>query len=153
VKFELAELDDTTENREKTLRNLITGSLKDTCLEYLSEIDPNLLDTIKKEFGGKTFQVSQDLLGSNSMHSSYDNQLKNFNSLSSLINIVVHKVTSEQDEFVTEVQKYNISSDSITITEEIGSELRAAITELVLEGLFWMEPRILEKREGGYAAF
>ncbi|OLE41073.1 MAG: hypothetical protein AUG16_01445 [Thaumarchaeota archaeon 13_1_20CM_2_39_20] len=152
VKFELAELDDTTENREKTLRNLITGSLKDTCLEYLSEIDPNLLDTIKKEFGGKTFQVSQDLLGSNSMHSSYDNQLKNFNSLSSLINIVVHKVTSEQDEFVTEVQKYNISSDSITITEEIGSELRAAITELVLEGLFWMEPRILEKLEGGYTA-
>src|SRR5207244_4616633 len=39
VKFELAELDGTTENREKTLRNLITGSLKDTCLEYLSEVD------------------------------------------------------------------------------------------------------------------
>src|SRR5207245_10286620 len=80
VKFEITELDDTTENSEKTLRNLITGSLKDTCLEYLSEVDPNLLDTLKKEFGGKTFQVSQDLLGSNSMYSSYDNQLKNFNS-------------------------------------------------------------------------
>src|SRR5207249_4425647 len=74
VKFELAELDDTAENREKTLKNLIASSMKDTCLEYLNDIDPNLIETIKKEFGGQTFHVSQGIVGSNSTQTSYDNQ-------------------------------------------------------------------------------
>ena len=152
VKFELAELDDTAENREKTLKNLIASSMKDTCLEYLNDIDPNLIETIKKEFGGRTFHVSQGIVGSNSTQTSYDNQLKYFNSLSSLVNETVQKAISEQDEFIKAAQKYNIPSDSIIISEKTQSELRAATTELVLEGLFWMEPKILDKKEGGYAA-
>src|SRR3989442_12970850 len=96
AKFEIAELDDTAENREKTLQNLIGNSLKETCLEYLNNVDPNLIDAIKKEFGEQTFQVSQVILGSNSMQVSYDNQLKNFNSLSSLINNTVQRAISEQ---------------------------------------------------------
>ncbi|OLB91075.1 MAG: hypothetical protein AUH25_03395 [Thaumarchaeota archaeon 13_1_40CM_38_12] len=152
VKFELAELDDTAENREKTLKNLIASSMKDTCLEYLNDIDPNLIETIKKEFGGQTFHVSQGIVGSNSTQTSYDNQLKDFNSLSSLVNETAQKAISEQDEFIKAAQKYNIPSDSIIISEKTQSELRAATTELVLEGLFWMEPKILDKKEGGYAA-
>lgn len=152
VKFELAELDDTAENREKTLKNLIASSMKDTCIEYLNDIDPNLIETIKKEFVGQTFYISQGIMGSNSMQTSYDNQLKNFNSLSSLVNKTVQKAISEQDEFIKEAQKYNIPNDSIIISEKTQSELRAATTELVLEGLFWMEPKILDKKEGGYVA-
>jgi len=152
VKFELAELDDTAENREKTLKNLIASSMKDTCLEYLNDIDPNLIETIKKEFGGQTFHVSQGIVGSNSTQTSYDNQLKDFNSLSSLVNETAQKAISEQDEFIKAAQKYNIPSDSIIISEKTQSELRAATTELVLEGLFWMEPKILDKKEGGYVA-
>ncbi|TLY08457.1 MAG: hypothetical protein E6K83_02755 [Thaumarchaeota archaeon] len=152
VKFELAELDDTAENREKTLNNLIASSMKDTCLEYLNDIDPNLIETIKKEFGGQTFHVSQGIVGSNSTQTSYDNQLKDFNSLSSLVNETAQKAISEQDEFIKAAQKYNIPSDSIIISEKTQSELRAATTELVLEGLFWMEPKILDKKEGGYVA-
>src|SRR2546428_443079 len=152
VKFELAELDDTAENREKTLKNLIASSMKDTCLEYLNDIDPNLIETIKKEFGGQTFHVSQGIVGSNSTQTSYDNQLKDFNSLSSLVNETAQKAISEQDEFIKAAQKYNIPSGSIIISEKTQSELRAATTELVLEGLFWMEPKILDKKEGGYAA-
>ncbi|OLC33273.1 MAG: hypothetical protein AUH84_07205 [Thaumarchaeota archaeon 13_1_40CM_4_38_7] len=152
VKFELAELDDTAENREKTLKNLIASSMKDTCLEYLNDIDPNLIETIKKEFGGQTFHVSQGIVGSNSTQTSYDNQLKDFNSLSSLVNETAQKAISEQDEFIKAAQKYDIPSDSIIISEKTQSELRAATTELVLEGLFWMEPKILDKKEGGYAA-
>ena len=152
VKFELAELDDTAENREKTLKNLIADSMKDTCIEYLNDIDPNLIETIKKEFGGQTFYVSQEIMGSNSMQTSYDNQLKDFNSLSSLVNKIAQKAISEQDEFIKEAQKYNIPNDSIIISEKTQSELRSATTELVLEGLFWMKPQILDKKEGGYVA-
>ena len=152
VKFELAELDDTAENREKTLKNLIADSMKDTCIEYLNDIDPNLIETIKKEFGGQTFYVSQEIVGSNSIQTSYDNQLKDFNSLSSLVNKIAQKAISEQDEFIKEAQKYNIPNDSIIISEKTQSELRSATTELVLEGLFWMKPQILDKKEGGYIA-
>ena len=150
AKFELAELDDTAENREKTLKNLIASSLKDTCLEYLNDIDPTLIEIIKKEFGGKTFHVSQGIVGSNSMQTSYDNQIQDFNSLSSLVNKTVQKAIFEQDEFIKEAQNYNIPSDHIIISDKTQSELRAAITELVLEGLFWMEPKILDKKEDGY---
>ncbi len=150
AKFELTELDNTSENRKKTIDNLIADSLKDTSLEYLNEIDPDLVDAIKKEFVGRTFYVSQNIIGSNGMQTSYDNQLKDCNSLASLVNKTVQKSISEQDEFVKEALKYNIPSDSIIISEKTQSELRAATTELVLEGLFWIEPKILDKREGNY---
>jgi magnesium chelatase subunit I len=152
VKFELAELDDTNENREKTLKNLITNSLRDTSLEYIKDIDPNVFEMIRKEFAGKTFQVSQGILGSNSMQTSYDNQLKNFSSLSTMINAVLQKVESEQEEFVKDGQKYEIGQDSIVISQGTHNELKAAITELVVEGLCWVEPKVLEKRESTYVA-
>ncbi len=152
VKFELAELDDTNENREKTLKNLIDNSLRDTSLEYIKDIDSNVFEMIRKEFAGKTFQVSQGILGSNSMQTSYDNQLKNFASLSTMINSVLQKVESEQEEFVKDAQKYEIAQDSIIISQGARNELKAAIAELVVEGLCWVEPRVLEKRESTYVA-
>lgn len=152
VKFELAELDDTNENREKILKNLITNSLRDTSLEYIKDIDPNVFETIRKEFAGKTFQVSQGILGSNSMQSSYDNQLKDFSSLSTMINSVLQKVESEQEEFVKDSKKYEISQDSIVISSSAHNEMKAAIAELVVEGLCWVEPKVLDKRESTYVA-
>ena len=152
VKFELAELDDTNENREKILKSLITNSLRDTSLEYIKDTDPNVFETIRKEFAGKTFQVSQGILGSNSMQSSYDNQLKDFSSLSTMINSVLQKVESEQEEFIKDSQKYEISQDSIVISPSARNELKAAIAELVVEGLCWVEPKVLDKRESTYVA-
>lgn len=152
VKFELAELDDTNENREKILKNLITNSLRDTSLEYVKDADPNVFETIRKEFAGKTFQVSQGILGSNSMQSSYDNQLKDFSSLSTMINSVLLKVESEQEEFVKDSKKYEISQDSVVISSSTHNELKAAIAELVVEGLCWVEPKVLDKRESTYVA-
>ena len=152
VKFELAELDDTTENRNKTLKNLISNSLQVTTVEFLKGIDPSIFDSIKKEFLGKTFQVSQAILGSNSMQASYDNQLMNFRTLSTLITSIYQKVVSEQEEFIKDVKKYGISSDAITISEKAQNELKAAVTELVLDGLCWIEPKVLDKKEGSYIA-
>ncbi len=151
-KFELSELDDTAENRQKTLENLIYGALKETSLEYLSNIESNIVETMKKEFTGKTFAVSQVILGSNSAEKSYENQLKNFNSLTTLVEKICQKTISEQAEFVKEAQKCDISIGSLSISDEAQNELRSGVVELVLEGLYWMEPKILDKKEGTYVA-
>ena len=151
-KFELAELDDTTENRQKTLENLINGALKETSLEYISGIEQDVVETIKKEFTDKTFVVSQVILGSNSAEKSYENQLKSFDSLATLVEKICQKTISEQAEFAKEAQKYCISTDSLSISDNVQSELRSGVVELILEGLCWMEPKILDKKEGAYIA-
>ena len=152
VKFELAELDDVTENRTKVLKTLISNAMKETSLEYLTSIDSSILDSIKKEFLGKSFQVSQAILGTNSSQTSYDNQLKNFNSLLTLINAIYQKVTSDQEDFVKETKKHEIFNDALIISENAQNELKAGVVELVLDGLCWLEPKILDKKEGTYVA-
>lgn len=152
VKFELSELDDTPANRSKILKNFISNSIKDVSLEYLQDIDPSIFDLIKNEFLGKSFQVSQTILGSNGMPTSYENQLKNFNSLLNLVTRVYSKVTSDQELFVKETEKYGIPTDNLIISESVQSELKAGIIELVLDGLCWVEPKILDRKEGEYVA-
>lgn len=149
-KFELAEFDNTQENQQKTLGNLINVSLKETSLECLQNIDPNLIETIKKEFAGKTFTVSQTILGSNSMENSYENQLKNFAFLRTIVEQISQKTKSEQTEFIKKAQEYKIITDVLSISDNVENELRAGIIELVLEGLCWIEPKILDKKEGTY---
>lgn len=152
VKFELSELDDTPINRSKVLKNFISNSMKDTSLEYLQNVDPSIFDLIKNEFLDKSFQVSQTILGSNDMLISYENQLKNFNSLLDLVTRVYSKVTSDQELFVKETANYGIPTDNLIISESVQSELKAGIVELVLEGLCFVEPKILDRKEGEYVA-
>lgn len=152
TKFELAEMDDTIINREKVLRELIAKSIKETSLEYIKEIDPALVDKIKQEFAGKTFQVSQKIVDKNSMQMSYENQLQNFETLRNLIGQIYDKVSLEQQEFEKKILTYNIKSESISLSEKAQNELRAAIIEIILEGLCWSEPKILDKKEIGYVA-
>lgn len=152
VKFELSELDDTSINRSKVLKNFISNSIKDTSLEYLQNVDPSIFDLIKNEFLDKSFHVSQTILGSNDVLISYENQLKNFNSLLDLVTRVYSKVTSDQELFVKETANYGIPTDNLIISESVQSELKAGIVELVLEGLCFVEPKILDRKEGEYVA-
>ena len=152
VKFELSELDDTPTNRSKVLKNFISNSIKDTSLEYLQNVDPSIFDLIKNEFLDKSFHVSQTILGSNDVLISYENQLKNFNSLLDLVTRVYSKVTSDQELFVKETANYGIPTDNLIISESVQSELKAGIVELVLEGLCFVEPKILDRKEGEYVA-
>ncbi len=152
TKFELVEIDDTIVNREKILKDLIAASLKETSLEYIKGTDVSILEKIKQEFVGKTFHVSQKILGVNSMQTSYENQLKNFETIRNLIGTMYEKISGEQKEFEKKTQQYNIQTESISISESVKSELSAAITEMVLEGLCWVEPKILDKKEVGFVA-
>lgn len=152
AKFELAELDDTAENRDKTLRGLIGLAVRDTALEYLGEAGQEVLEGIKREFAGRNFVVSQSLLGSNSMENSYENQLKNFGSLAGLVDKVFQKAVADQAEFVRQAKAHEILSGSFELSDAAGRELRAAALELALEGLCLTEPKVLDRKEGAYVA-
>ncbi len=152
TKFELAEMDDTTINREKVLREIIAQSIKETSLEYMKEIDQALLVKIKQEFVGKTFQVSQKIVDKNNMQVSYETQLQSFETLHNLIGLIYDKVSLEQQEFKVKTLTYNIKSELLSLSEKAQNELRAAIIEIILEGLCWTEPKVLNKKEIGYVA-
>lgn len=150
TKFELAEMDDTVMNREKILRDLIIKSLKEASLEYIKGIDPAFVEKIKQEFVGKTFQVSQKIVGKNSMQFTYENQLKTFRTIQNLVDTIYEQLSSEQTEFEKMAQLHNIKSESLLASEKVQSELRAVATEIALEGLCWVEPKVLDKKETGY---
>ncbi|HII36337.1 MAG TPA: AAA domain-containing protein [Nitrosopumilaceae archaeon] len=152
TKFELAEMDDTITNREKILQEFIVQSVKETSLEYIKEMDEVLLEKIKQEFTGKTFQVSQKIVDKNSMQLSYENQLQSFETLQKIIGPIYDKVSIEQQEFEKKTITHNIKSGFLAISEKAQNELRAAVIEIILEGLCWIEPKILDKKEIGYVA-
>lgn len=152
TKFELAEMDDTITNREKILQEFIVQSIKETSLDFIKEMDKALLDKIKQEFAGKSFQVSQKIVDKNSMQMSYENQLQSFETLQKLIGSIYDKVSIEQQEFEKKALTHNIKSEFLAISENAQNELRAAVIEIILEGLCWVEPKILDKKEIGYVA-
>lgn len=152
AKFELAEMDDTITNRENVLVDLIKKSLAETSLEYVKDTDPVILDKIKQEFTGKSFQVSQKIMAINSMQTSYENQLRNFETIKTLIKTITDKVYEEHQEFGKRANQHGIKSELLLLSEQINDELRAAVTEIILEGLCWTEPKILDKKETEYVA-
>ena len=149
AKFELVEMDDTIKNREKVFEEILTESIKETCLEYLSNVDPTLLESIKQEFEGKTFEVSQQMIWSNGQ-TSYNNQLEKFKNLKNLIDSKLEQLKSEQKNFISKTEHYEINSDTLILNENNENELKSALTEIILEGLCWVNPKILDKKETGY---
>ena len=63
-KFELAEMEDTRENRKKVLDSIIDSALKEVSLEYIQKLQPEQITKVKNDFAkSKAFQVSQTLAG------------------------------------------------------------------------------------------
>jgi len=150
-KFELVERDNTIENRQKIFHELIDESIQETCLEYLNDQDAALLESIKQEFQGKTFQVSQKMIWKNGQ-ASYKNQLENFKNLKNLIESKIEQIRSEQKSFLQKATLNQISSDSLLLNDGHEDELHSVLTEIILEGLRWNKPKILERKEAGYVS-
>ncbi|MCH8860044.1 MAG: AAA family ATPase [Thaumarchaeota archaeon] len=150
-KFELVERDNTIENRQKIFHELIDESIQETCLEYLNDQDAALLESIKQEFQGKTFQVSQKMIWKNGQ-ASYKNQLENFKNLKNLIESKIEQIRSEQKSFLQKATLNQISSDSLLLDDGHEDELHSVLTEIILEGLRWNKPKILERKEAGYVS-
>lgn len=149
AKFELVERDDTIENRQKIFQELIDESIKETCLEYLSDQDATFLESIKQEFQGKTFQVSQKMIWKNG-EVSYANQLEHFTNLKKLIESKLEQINLEQSSLLEKIKTHQIFSDSVSLEDGKDDELHSALTEIILEGLRHMTPKILERKEAGY---
>jgi magnesium chelatase subunit I len=151
AKFELLEIDDTIENRHKIFYELLEGAIKETCMEYLQGVSPEALDSIKQEFSGKTFQVSQKMVWENGQ-ASYKNQLQGFSNLASLIESKMGQAAQEQAGFEKRLDEEKIQSKNMQQNENASSELKAAFLEIILDGLCHVTPKIIDKKEAGYVA-
>ncbi|HZD33609.1 MAG TPA: sigma 54-interacting transcriptional regulator [Nitrososphaeraceae archaeon] len=149
VKFELSEIDDSFESRSKLLGNLIDEALKKISLEYLDTINTNELQLIRKDFSssGGRFSVSQKMLGVDpSSTIDYQGQLKKFPHLEQLVAKTTDRILNEQKAVVEKLRRYDVNSNFVSIPSEMDGELKASVIELVLEGLTWTEPAVLEKK-------
>ena len=146
AKFELSEIDDTLENRQKTFESMLADSIRETCLEYVQGLAQETLDSIKQEFSGKTFQVSQKMVWQNGQVS-YQNQLQGFSQLASLVNSKSDEIRKEQSGLASKTSEKNLTPDQKT-----EGELKSAVLEIVLDGLCFMTPKIIDKKEAGYVA-
>ena len=151
AKFELSEMDDTVQNREKVFQQITEDSIKEVCLEIIGKVDPSILENIKQEFSQKTFQVSQNIIWKNGQ-TSYSKQLEQFSNLNNLINSKIEDIKQTQNSIEEKVSAKNIDTSSLRISNDTEEELKSVLTEIILEALCWTNPKILDKKEELYVS-
>jgi magnesium chelatase subunit I len=153
-KFELAEMEDTRENRRNLLNNIVDAALKEISLEYVQKLSPENIAKIKNEFSkNKAFQVSQTLAGSGgkkSDSSDYDSQLSRFPGLRQAVNETATALKEEQKQLVEQAKRLGIRTDTIAMTGELNGEFTASVAEVVLEGLRHIQPPLLDRKDNSY---
>lgn len=150
-KFELAEMEDTRENRRNLLNSVIDAALKEVSVEYIQKISPEYIAKIRADFAkNKAFQVSQLALGGKKSESDYEAQLAKFTALRQAVNDVISIAKEEQKQLVERAKQLGIRTDAISDTT-LDGEFTASATEVLLEGLRHVEPAVLEKKDNSYA--
>ena len=154
VKFELTEIEDSLETRINVLNSIIDNAIRQVSLEYIQKLSLEKLAKLKNEFTrDKTFLVSQDTPGSTKSHSlNYETQLELFPELKQVVEETILVIDNEQKKFAEIAKSLGIRSATIRIGEEMNGELTAAVTEVILEGLRWVEPPLLDRKDGSYGA-
>jgi magnesium chelatase subunit I len=148
-KFELSEIDDSYENRMNILDTIISDAIKKTCALYVVDIPPEKIMNLKNEFKiNKTFFVSQDITGNKNNPKSYQSQIDKFNSLSEIIDIVTDNIIQDEKHFEENLRENALNFD--TFNDMKDPEYLASVTELILEGLRFTDPPILDRKEGIY---
>ncbi len=149
-KFELSEIDDSHENRMNILDAIISDAIKKVCAQYVTNVPPEKLMNLKNEFKiNKAFHVSQDISGSAKNPKSYQSQVSKFSSLSEIMDIVINNISQDQKHFEESLLENAINVDILKDTKD--PEYLSSVTELVLEGLRFTDPPILDRKEGIYA--
>jgi magnesium chelatase subunit I len=150
-KFELAEMEDTRENRSNLLASVIDAALKEVSLEYVAKLAPDQITKLKTEFAkNKAFQVSQVLPGGKKMEGDYESQLSKFPALKQAVNETLAAIKEEQKQLVDRAKELGIGTSAIAATD-LNGELTAAVAEVILEGLRHTEPPLLDKKDNSYA--
>ena len=148
-KFELSEIDDSYENRMNILDAIISDAIKKTCAVYVVDIPTKKIMNLKSEFKiNKNFFVSQDITENKNNPNSYQSQINKFNSLREIIDIVIVNIIQDQKHFEESLRENALN---IEIFNDLKNpEYLASVTELVLEGLRFTDPPILDRKEGVY---
>jgi magnesium chelatase subunit I len=148
-KFELSEIDDSYENRMNILDAIISDAIKKTCAVYVVDIPTEKIMNLKNEFKiNKNFFVSQDITGNKNNPKSYQSQINKFNSLREIIDIVTVNIIQDQKHFVESLSKNGLNIEIFNKPKD--PEYLASVTELILEGLRFTDPPILDRKEGIY---
>lgn len=149
-KFELSEIDDSHENRMNILDAIISDAIKKVSAQYVTNVPPDRLMNLKNEFKiNKAFHVSQDISGSAKNPKSYQSQVNKFSSLREIMDIVINNISQDQKHFEESLLENAINVDTSKDMED--PEYLSSVTELVLEGLRFTDPPILDRKEGIYA--
>lgn len=149
-KFELSEIDDSHENRMNILDAIISDAIKKVCAQYVTNVPPERLMNLKNEFKiNKAFHVAQDISGSAKNPKSYESQVNKFSSLREIMDIVINNISQDQKHFEESLLENSINVDTSKDTKD--PEYLSSVTELVLEGLRFTDPPILDRKEGIYA--
>jgi magnesium chelatase subunit I len=148
-KFELSEIDDSYENRMNILDTIISDAVKKICAHYVADLPPEKLTSLKNEFKiNKTFHVSQDITSTSKGPKSYQAQVSKFDSLREIMDIVAVNIAQDQKHFEVALRENAINFDTLRDTKD--PEYLASVTELILEGLRFTDPPILDRKEGIY---
>lgn len=148
-KFELSEIDDSYENRMNILDTIISDAIKKICAHYVADLPPEKLTSLKNEFKiNKTFHVSQDITSNSKGPKSYQAQVSKFDSLREIMDIVADNIAQDQKHFEVALRENAINFDTLKDTKD--PEYLASVTELILEGLRFTDPPILDREEGIY---
>jgi len=151
-KFELAEMEDTRQNRKNVLDGIIESVLKELSLEYIQKIAPEQLTKVKNDFAkSNTFHVSQTIVGNGhgdkSVDSDYASQLAKFPSLQQVVNETIARVKEEQKQLTEQALQLGIKTGNISLNEDFDGEFTASVTEVILEGLRHIQPPLLDKKD------
>jgi magnesium chelatase subunit I len=148
-KFELSEIDDSHENRMNILDVIISEAIKKVCAYYVTDIPHEKLMNLKNEFKvNKNFHVSQDITGNSKNPNSYQSQVAKFRSLKEIMDIVINNISLDQKNFEQSLLENSINIHTINDTKD--PEYLSSVTELILEGLRFTDPPILDRKEGVY---
>jgi hypothetical protein len=150
-KFELAEMEDTRQNRKNVLDSIIESALKEVSLEYVQTLGPEQLTRVKSDFvKNKAFQVSQTIIGGNGgkgVDSDYESQLSKFPALKQVVKETISRVKEEQKHLIEQALQLGIKTDNISLGEDLNGEFTASMTEVILEGLRHTQPPVLDKKD------
>jgi magnesium chelatase subunit I len=151
-KFELAEMEDTRQNRKNVLDSIIESVIKELSVEYIQKVAPEQLTKVKNDFAkNKTFQVSQTIVGNGrgdkSVESDYESQLSSFPALQQVVNETIARVKEEQKQLIEQAVQLGIKTDNISLSEDLDGEFTASVTEVILEGLRHTQPPLLDKKD------
>ena len=148
-KFELSELEDNRQNRTNTLDSIISSATKDVSLEYVQRLSSEQIIKLKNDFAeNKAFHVSQMMLGrKKSEFGDYESQIVSFPTLKQVLAETMAYIKDEQTKLVDKAHQFGIKTDNIHTRQDLDGEFSASVIEVVLEGLRWIQPPLLDKSD------